>query len=117
MLSSFNAAQVQVILKYSNSILWNKIAEEKKIALYRVLQELMINMKKHSQGTLVVLRFETDNKHCYIHYSDNGIGIKNPLQSKNGLINVENRIHTIGGSIIFDSKSSKGLKIKLTFPK
>lgn len=117
MLSSFNAAQVQVILKDSNSILWNKIAEEKKIAVYRVLQELMINMKKHSQGTFVVLRFETDNKQCYVYYSDNGIGIKNLLQSKNGLLNVENRIHAIGGSIIFDSKSSKGLKIKLTFPK
>lgn len=117
MLSSFNAAQVQVILKDSNSIPWNKITEEKKIALYRVLQELMINMKKHSQGTFVVLRFETDNKQCYVHYSDNGIGIKNPLQSKNGLLNVENRIHAIGGSIIFDSTSSKGLKIKLTFPK
>ncbi|MBC5864411.1 tetratricopeptide repeat-containing sensor histidine kinase [Flavobacterium turcicum] len=117
MLSSFNAAQVQVILKDSNSIPWNKITEEKKIALYRVLQELMINMKKHSQGTFVVLRFETDNKQCFVNYSDNGIGIKNPLQSKNGLLNVENRIHAIGGSIIFDSKSSKGLKIKLTFPK
>lgn len=117
MLSSFNAAQVQVILKDSNSIPWNKITEEKKIALYRVLQELMINMKKHSQGTFVVLRFETDNKQCYVHYSDNGIGIKNPLQSKNGLLNVENRIDAIGGSIIFDSKSSKGLKIRLTFPK
>ena len=117
MLSSFNAAQVQVILKDSNSIPWNKITEEKKIALYRVLQELMINMKKHSQGTFVVLRFETDNKQCYFHYSDNGIGIKNPLQSKNGLLNVENRIDAIGGSIIFDSKSSKGLKIRLTFPK
>ena len=117
MLSSFNATQVQVILKDSNSILWNKIVEEKKIAVYRVLQELMINMKKHSQGTFVVLRFETDNKQCYVYYSDNGIGIKNLLQSKNGLLNVENRIHAIGGSIIFDSKSSKGLKIKLTFPK
>jgi signal transduction histidine kinase len=40
-----------------------------------------------------------------------------PIPSKNGLHNVENRIHAIGGSIIFDTSSSKGLKIKLTFPK
>ena len=117
MLSSFNAAHLQIILKNSSSISWNKIADEKKIALYRVLQELMINMKKHSQATFVVLRFETYNKHCYIYYSDNGIGIKTTLQSKNGLLNVENRIQAIRGSIIFDLKSSKGLKIKLTFPK
>ncbi|MFN7098887.1 MAG: hypothetical protein ACK4M4_00760 [Flavobacterium sp.] len=74
-------------------------------------------MKKHSYETIVVLRFETDNKQCYFYYSDNVIGIKDPLQIKNGLLNVENRIDAIGGSIIFDSKSSKGLKIKITFPK
>jgi signal transduction histidine kinase len=117
MLSGFSSSHVQVILKDVSSIPWNKIAEEKKIALYRVLQELMVNMKKHSQGSFVVLRFERNTKECHIHYSDNGIGMPHPIPSKNGLHNVENRIHAIGGSIIFDTSSSKGLKIQLTFPK
>jgi signal transduction histidine kinase len=117
MLSGFSSSHVQVILKDVSSIPWNKIAEEKKIALYRVLQELMVNMKKHSQGSFAVLQFERNTKECHIHYSDNGIGMPHPIPSKNGLHNVENRIHAIGGSIIFDTSSSKGLKIKLTFPK
>ena len=77
----------------------------------------MVNMKKHSQGSFAVLQFERNGKECLIHYSDNGIGMPHPIPSKNGLHNVENRIQAIGGSIIFDTSSSKGLKIKLTFPK
>jgi signal transduction histidine kinase len=117
MLSGFSSSRVQVIVKDVNSIPWDKIAEEKKIALYRILQELMVNMKKHSQGSFAVLQFERNGKECLIHYSDNGIGMPHPIPSKNGLHNVENRIQAIGGSIIFDTSSSKGLKIKLTFPK
>ncbi|CAM2967304.1 hypothetical protein SAMN05444143_11044 [Flavobacterium succinicans] len=117
MLSGFSSSQIQVIVKDISTIPWDKIAEEQKIALYRVLQELLVNMKKHSQGSFVVLRFEMNAKALLVHYSDNGIGMSHPIPSKNGLQNVENRIHAIGGSIIFDTSSSKGLKIKLTFPK
>ena len=31
----------------------------KKVTIHRVLQELMVNMKKHSQASLVVLKFES----------------------------------------------------------
>ncbi|MGL2988258.1 tetratricopeptide repeat-containing sensor histidine kinase [Flavobacterium sp. RSSA_27] len=117
MLSGFTSSQVQVILKNISSIPWDKIAKEPKIALYRVLQELMVNMKKHSQGSFVVLRFEMNAKALLVHYSDNGIGMPHPIPSKNGLQNVENRIHAIGGTIIFDPIHSKGLKIQLVFPK
>lgn len=117
MLSGFSSSRVQVIVKDISTIPWDKIAEEQKIALYRVLQELLVNMKKHSQGTFVVLRFEINTKALLVHYSDNGIGMPHPIPSKDGLHNVENRIRAIGGSIIFDTSSSKGLKIQLTFPK
>ncbi|MEM0577162.1 tetratricopeptide repeat-containing sensor histidine kinase [Flavobacterium polysaccharolyticum] len=117
MLSGFSSSRVQVIVKDISTIPWDKIAEEQKIALYRVLQELLVNMKKHSQGSFVVLRFEINAKAFLVHYSDNGIGMPHPIPSKNGLHHVENRIRAIGGSIIFDPSHSKGLKIELLFPK
>lgn len=117
MLSSFSSHQIQVIVKGISTLPWHKIKEDKKIALYRILQELMVNMKKHSQASVVVLSFITDTKQYHVQYSDNGIGIPNPIPSKNGLQNVENRIRSIDGHCIFDTTISKGLKIKLTFPK
>jgi signal transduction histidine kinase len=117
MLSGYNNDHVKIIIKDNGDINWQKIEAEKKIALHRVLQELMVNMKKHSQCSFAVISFDSNEKYIKINYSDDGIGIKDSLILKNGLSNVENRIHTINGTIIFDSETTKGFKVKITIPK
>ncbi|PJJ07040.1 tetratricopeptide repeat protein [Flavobacterium sp. 1] len=117
MLSGYNNDHVKIIIKDNGDINWQKIEPEKKIALHRVLQELMVNMKKHSQCSFAVISFDSNEKHIEINYSDDGVGIKDSLILKNGLSNVENRIHTINGTIIFDSETTKGFKVKIAIPK
>lgn len=117
MLSSYNGNNVNVIIKDNNDINWSKIESEKKIAIYRVLQELLVNMKKHSQCTFVIIGFEKKDKQIEIQYSDNGIGFDKKLNLKNGLKNVENRINSIKGTITFESEPDKGLKVKISFTK
>jgi signal transduction histidine kinase len=74
-------------------------------------------MKKHSKCSLVVLTFKKNENKLQIDYTDNGVGIGNSeLISKNGLLNVENRIHAIKGTITFDTKSNKGFRVSLDFP-
>ena len=116
MLSSFIGKERNVIIKNDVSIQWLKVAPEKKIAIYRVLQELLVNMKKHSQSTLVVIGFETKGNDIEINYNDNGIGCSEILNLKNGLLNAENRIHIIKGKITFESETGKGFKSKIIFP-
>lgn len=117
MVSAYSSDQIQVIIRDNGDINWLKIQPEKKIALHRVLQELMVNMKKHSQCSFAVVSFESTNKCIEINYSDNGIGIDSALILKNGLHNVENRIHAIKGTITFDKQTNKGFKVKITIPK
>lgn len=117
MLSSYNGNEVRVIIKDNNDINWPKIQSEKKIAVYRVLQELLVNMKKHSQCSFVVIGFEENDKQVQIQYSDNGIGFSGKMNLRNGLKNAENRIHNIKGTLTFESEPNKGLKVKITFPK
>ncbi|REG90493.1 tetratricopeptide repeat-containing sensor histidine kinase [Flavobacterium aquicola] len=117
MISGYNNDQIQIIIKDNGEINWQKIEAEKKIAVYRVLQELMVNMKKHSQCSFASIGFESNEKHIEINYSDNGIGIKDSLILKNGLSNVENRINAINGTITFDKETDKGFKVKITIPK
>ncbi|MBF4473201.1 tetratricopeptide repeat-containing sensor histidine kinase [Flavobacterium sp. HJJ] len=117
MLSGYNNDQIQIIIKDNGDINWQKIEAEKKIAVYRVLQELMVNMKKHSQCSFASIGFESNEKYIEINYSDNGIGVKDSLILKNGLSNVENRIYTINGTITFDKETDKGFKVKITIPK
>ncbi len=117
LLSNYSNAQVNVIVNKINTIDWDKIKKESKIVVYRVLQELMVNMKKHSHCSLVVIRFEIHKNNLEISYSDNGIGCGELLNLKKGLQNAENRILAINGNINFESESNKGFKVKMVIPK
>ncbi|MGK0322086.1 MAG: tetratricopeptide (TPR) repeat protein [Psychroserpens sp.] len=109
---SFNDADTNVIAKGVSKVDWNLISDIKRITIFKVLQELLINMKKHSEAEIVVLAFETNRKTIGINCSDNGKGCD--LKKGSGLQNVENRIASIKGTITFDSELNKGFKTKIT---
>lgn len=116
MLGSFKSEQINVLTKGIDDINWEKIENQIKILIYRVLMELMTNMKKHSDCSIVVLSFQIDvNKILDIKYIDNGtISTDESKINKNGLKNVENRISRLSGSINFDL--SKGFKAFIKIP-
>ena len=117
MMSGFNSKEVNVLINGIETINWTTLESNKKNTLYRVIQELLVNMKKHSQCNLAVLTFKKNENKVQIDYSDNGIGADfNEKKSRNGLQNVENRILAIKGNITFDTKSNKGFKVTITFP-
>ena len=117
MLQNYTNNGVQLILRGLDKLEWDNFSSTVKIAIYRVLQELMTNMQKHSQASLVALIFTYDTKKLIIKYSDNGVGIPDEqLTSKNGLRNTEKRIQAIHGTLIFDSEKDKGFKAEIKIP-
>ena len=118
MLTSFNSNTTTVILKDIQKVEMASIAKEKQIELYRILQELMVNMRKHSEATLVAITFKNEDSHISINYSDNGKGLDlKELKFKNGLKNVETRIKSIHGTITFDATVHNGFKAAISFKK
>lgn len=110
LLLSYRNTEINVITKNISKVNWQKFSTEKKTTLYRVLQELMTNMKKHSSASLAVLAFNQEEK-LKINYSDNGVGCI--IKKNNGLQNAENRIKSIKGTIKFESKVNGGFKVKI----
>lgn len=117
MIVGFGTPKISLIINRLDSINWQDIEKSTKINIYRVLQELLVNMKKHSNASLVGINFKTGDKYIIINYTDNGKGIDlNNITFKNGLQNVENRILNIQGEIDIDSAPDKGFKVFLKFP-
>lgn len=106
LIHSYNQAGTVITIQNISKINWNKSSEIKKTSLYRILQELMTNMKKHSKATQVLLSFEHSKNKIRLGYRDNGVG--GQLNNKNGLQNMENRIKAVDGSITFDTEPEKG---------
>lgn len=117
MLTSFTSDQTKLVLRNFDNVNWQKMSKAVKITLYQVLQELMINMKKHSEAKFVGITFIQQSNKLSIRYSDNGIGAsKKRMLHKNGLQNTEKRIRAINGTIIFDSENENGFKAKIQIP-
>lgn len=111
LLLSYSTKDVNVITKNNSKINWEVLSDIKKTTLYRVLQELMTNMRKHSEASLVVLTFNQSHKTISINYKDNGVG--SVLIKRNGLQNAENRINVIQGFITFESELNKGFNAQI----
>jgi len=116
-LSTYNTDNTNVIISNIEKVNWDDIEEIKKVAIYRVLQELMVNMKKHSEASVVVIKFDISSQKIFIDYTDNGKGCEKNKIIKNGLQNMENRILATKGTITFDTEPDKGFKVKITVPK
>lgn len=112
LVSSYNSDKCKIILKDLNLLQLNTISKEKQIIIYRIFNELFVNMKKHSLASLVVISCKKEDKYLEFIYADNGVGFKeHKVVLKNGLTNMETRIKSINGTINFESKLDRGCKI------
>ena len=111
MFLNYQTPILRIITKNTSTIDWAKVSALKKNTIYRVTQELMTNMKKHSQANLVLWDFNKKGKKIIITYTDNGKGTK--LKKKNGLLNTESRIKAMKGNITFESNVNQGFKAKI----
>lgn len=117
LLSGYTTPDTHVIIKGLDSIPWAKTTDLKKVACFRVLQELMVNMKKHSRASVVLITFRKAGNRIIINYSDNGTGLSAVKDiNRGGLWNAENRMEAVSGSFTFSSRQEKGFKGILEFP-
>ncbi|WP_426481352.1 ATP-binding protein [Chryseobacterium sp. R2ACT005] len=116
LIASFTNDTVKTFTAGNSPGIWEPISSTVKEEIYQMLRELMVNMKKHSQASHVAVKFEKINNRVEIQYKDNGVGISGDLVYKNGLRNTASRIEAINGTITFDTKIEKGLKVNLSFP-
>lgn len=116
LLKSFAADHRRVLIAGNDAEQWDDISKRIKDEVKHVLQELMVNMKKHSQAEQVVIRFEKSEQKLSIFYKDNGVGIPEEKSKGKGLANTVSRIESLGGDITFVNEPGKGLNITTIIP-
>jgi signal transduction histidine kinase len=96
-----------------------------KLQLYRIVQEALNNVQKHSKANQVVLLVNQDNGNLVISITDNGLGIDPALirRDSHGLLNIRQRAQLIGAQVEwrrpqrFESGTEVRLEIALSEPK
>lgn len=116
LLNAFATDQTRVFIVGNQPQFWNKLSAHQKQELQLVLNELMVNMKKHSHAKNVSLQFKGEHNKTIITYKDDGIGFGDGLQQGNGLASTVNRINALGGDIIFGKRETGGLQVEIGLP-
>lgn len=116
LLTSFATPDTKISVVGNKEELWKDIPSMIVKELEQVLQELMVNMKKHSSARHVVLHFSKTDNHLSINYKDDGQGFPSNFRKGNGLKSTGIRINRIGGEITFAEQTANGAAINILIP-
>ncbi|WP_299890997.1 sensor histidine kinase [uncultured Lacinutrix sp.] len=97
----------------------NILSKESELHLYRIIQETLSNIVKHSEAMAVKMYINKTSKEISVVISDNGKGFDFETKQKNislGLKTLFERAKIIGAKMNLDSEISKGTKMTLTIP-
>jgi PAS domain S-box-containing protein len=93
------------------------IEDDLKLNIYRIIQEQMNNILKHSNATRTNISLTDDSAALHVSIADNGQGF-DPEQKRRGigLTNMSNRIESFNGQLNIHSNPGKGCEITITIP-
>lgn len=88
------------------------------LILFRIIQESINNILKHSRAKNVSIQLEDDHERLQITISDNGKGFNtNSMNDGSGLKNMELRAKLIHAEFSIQSKLEEGTKTSITYHK
>jgi two-component system, NarL family, sensor kinase len=94
-----------------------KMVDKQSIYIYRIVQEAINNIVKHSEATKILVDLIYSEHSVEISIQDNGIGFDAGIEKRgNGLMNMKDRAELIGATFNIDTSPGKGTKIMIRIP-
>lgn len=103
-------------LNFTSSEIPGDINEKINTYLYRISQEGLNNIVKHSHASRGVISLAYSDNILILSISDNGRGFNNSEERKlcgNGISNMNERVHLLGGELELYSEPGNGTKIDI----
>ncbi len=115
------AERTGIETEFTTVVFRNRLDQDSKIALYRIAQEALTNIERHSGATRVTIDLRGHKKGATMRITDNGCGLRTgPDQSSAGigLRNMQERIEQLDGSLrILSSRGAQsGTVIDVDLP-
>ncbi|MBC8984200.1 PAS domain-containing protein [Pedobacter sp. N36a] len=113
-----NQFQLAIPIRTTYTGLENKWDKYIEVAIYRVVQELMMNVIKHAEATRVHLTINANEEVIHIQVDDNGKGFDKELVLNRGigLKAIRNKANLLNGCLAINSVIGKGTVISVLLP-
>ena len=121
MIDEWNDNQDNIFCDFTFLDVPTDLSESLKINIYRIIQESLTNILKHSNASQVTVTIKKDRldntERINLKIEDNGIGIdQDKIIPGFGLLGMKERVEMNGGIFEFESSTGNGVKINIFVP-
>jgi signal transduction histidine kinase len=92
---------------------------DQQVTLFRIFQETLTNVARHSRADLVKTRLAVEDAHVILEVEDNGRGITPGEMAKRsslGLLGMRERVLSLGGAIEIEGRPGAGTLVRVSVP-
>ncbi|MEW5919404.1 MAG: LuxR C-terminal-related transcriptional regulator [Bacillota bacterium] len=116
-----------IYVQFNTENIENEPSRKMWVHIFRIIQETLNNVKKHSQASEVKINLSSTEQYLTLIIQDNGIGFKPETKNNKsennwlpfghyGLVGLEQRVKMLGGKFIVTSEEDLGTTIKAIIP-
>jgi signal transduction histidine kinase len=96
-----------------------RLSETSATHVYRIVQEALTNVIRHSRATDVTISLETVSRELHLRVDDNGRGFEQPAPDSPGGLGLKimrYRAQMLGGDLILESGANGGASVRCSCP-
>jgi len=100
------------------------LSTDMEVAIYRILQESLNNIKKHANATEATVSVQFTAQYVKMFVHDDGEGFEVPeavtdfaTAGNFGVMGLHERAQLFGGSVVVESEPGKGTTVKMVMPR
>jgi signal transduction histidine kinase len=108
--------QTGITVKYEKTGQARELDRELSIHLYRVMQEALNNVARHSNSKSATVRLRFLPEAVVLEVQDQGVGFQAEQTRGLGLVSMRERAEMVNGTIEFSSGESVGVLVRVTVP-
>ena len=115
--SNTSISDTEFKIDIEESIDWSTYSSLIKINVYRILQELFLNVNKYSRAKKCVLKMKTNDSILEVSVTDDGVGFTvSKIADGIGLKNIKERLEILNGSLTVLSDLNQGAQFTISIP-
>lgn len=93
-----------------------RLPDEHKTCIFRVVQEALNNVCRHANANSVEIHLSAPGRGIAVVVQDDGRGFQPTRMKGVGLIGMQERVESLGGTLIIDSGPGRGTLIRASVP-
>ena len=109
----------EMAIEFADRSVPRAVPEDKALCLYRIAQEALHNVVKHSGATEARVELATEGSELRLAVTDDGVGFDPEAMSANGslgLVSMGERVRFVHGRLSIESHSGKGTTVEVRVP-